>query len=311
MACKIPFFWKEGNGLDCEFRIIVVNRKNHYLTSRTNPPLQMALIKVPTSFNIEVEFEIPEFYKRLFSLLIDVLMEIVYLFIATKIMRAITENYDFTDDDSMYDLSAIGMLLILPVMVYHVVLEITMNGQSIGKKIMGIRVVNENGGRPSISQFLIRWLLRVSDLWILAILFILSTRGMAGSVETGFLLLAALAFLVTDIVLVVSSKKGQRIGDILAKTILIRISSKASIEETIFQEVEDSYTPSFPAIMQLSDRDINAIKSILETSRKKNDHSMAMSAADKIKNHLQIHSDLDPYTFLDVLLKDYNYLSVK
>ncbi|TXJ29391.1 MAG: RDD family protein [Chitinophagaceae bacterium] len=271
----------------------------------------MALIKVPTSFNIEVEFEIPEFYKRLFSLLIDVLMEIVYLFIATKIMRAITENYDFTDDDSMYDLSAIGMLLILPVMVYHVVLEITMNGQSIGKKIMGIRVVNENGGRPSISQFLIRWLLRVSDLWILAILFILSTRGMAGSVETGFLLLAALAFLVTDIVLVVSSKKGQRIGDILAKTILIRISSKASIEETIFQEVEDSYTPSFPAIMQLSDRDINAIKSILETSRKKNDHSMAMAAADKIKNHLQIHSDLDPYTFLDVLLKDYNYLSVK
>lgn len=271
----------------------------------------MALIKVPTSFNIEVEFEIPEFYRRLFSLLIDVLMEIIYLFVASRIMRSITESYDLTNEDSLYDLSAIGMLLILPVLIYHVVLEITMNGQSIGKKIMGIRVVNENGGRPSVSQFLIRWLLRVSDLWILAILFMLSTGGMGGGVEAGFLLLAALAFLITDIVLVVSSKKGQRIGDILAKTILIRINSKASIEETIFREVEDTYTPSFPQIMKLSDRDINAIKSILEISRKKNDYSMAMAAADKIKNHLQISSELDPYTFLDVLLKDYNYLSVK
>ncbi len=271
----------------------------------------MALIKVPTSFNIEVEFEIPEFYRRLFSLLIDVIMEIMYLFVASKIMRSIVESYDLSNEDSLYDLNAIGMLMILPVLVYHVVMEITMNGQSVGKKIMGIRVVNENGGRPSVSQFLIRWLLRVSDLWILALLFILSTGGMGGGIEAGFLLLAALAFLITDIVLVVSSKKGQRIGDILAKTILIRINSKASIEETIFQEVADTYTPSFPQIMQLSDRDINAIKSILETSRKKNDYSMAMAAADKIKNHLQINSDMDPYDFLDVLLKDYNYLSVK
>ena len=71
--------------------------------------------------------------------------------------------------------------------------------------------------------------------------------------------------------LVVSSKKSQRIGDILARTIVIRTNRKASIEETVFQEVADSYTPVFPQIMQLSDRDINAIKSILETARKKGD----------------------------------------
>jgi hypothetical protein len=134
---------------------------------------------------------------------------------------------------------------------------------------------------------------------------------MGGNMETAFLMLAALAFLVTDIVLVVSSKKGQRIGDLLARTILIRINSKASIEETVFQEVADTYTPSYPQIMRLSDRDINAIKSILETSRKKNDYHMAMAAADKIKNHLQISSNQDPDMFLDILLKDYNYLSTK
>jgi hypothetical protein len=191
-------------------------------------------------------------------------------------------------------------------------MEITMNGQSVGKKIMGIKVVHENGGRASISQFIIRWLLRISDVWMVALIFVLASGyGFGHDTETTILILAVLAFLVTDIILVISSKKGQRIGDILAHTILIRTNPRASIEETVFQEVADTYTPVFPQIMQLSDRDINAIKSILETSRKKGDYVMAATASDKIKSHLNIHSSMSPFDFLDVLLKDYNYLSVK
>jgi len=63
--------------------------------------------------------------------------------------------------------------------------------------------------------------------------------------------------------------------------------------------------------MQLSDKDINAIKSILESSRKKGDLNMAATACHKIKNHLGIESSLQPFDFLEVLLKDYNYLSTK
>jgi hypothetical protein len=63
--------------------------------------------------------------------------------------------------------------------------------------------------------------------------------------------------------------------------------------------------------MQLSDKDINAIKSILETARKKGDFHMADAASAKIKNHLKIESDMPSFDFLDVLLKDYNYLSTK
>lgn len=273
----------------------------------------MALIKVPTSFNIEVEFEIPEFYKRMLSLIIDVTLEVLYVIFALRVFIAIISSYNLTDEDAWYDLEAIRMLLVFfPLMIYHVVLEITMNGQSVGKKIMGIRVVNENGGRPSVSQFIIRWLLRVSDGLIFYLIFVMLTGGSTlNDLESWLLVLAVLGFLVTDIILVSSSPKGQRIGDMLAKTILIRTSSKASIEETIFQEVDESYKPSFPEIMRLSDRDINAIKSILESSRKRDDSFMATAAADKIKNHLQIQSNLDPQAFLEILLKDYNYLSVK
>jgi uncharacterized RDD family membrane protein YckC len=271
----------------------------------------MAAIKVPTSFNIDLEFEIPEFYRRLVALLIDVLVQFIYLKIAWEIFTSIASNYNSNNVDAGHDLSAIGMLFFLPVMIYHIVLEVTMNGQSIGKKIMGIRVVHENGGKSSIGQLMIRWLLRVSDLWIVMLLFLLLAAPYLRDAETIFVTIAGCAFLLTDIILVISSAKSQRLGDMLAHTIIIRTARQANIEETIFQEVADSYIPSFPQIMQLSDRDINAIKSILETARKKGDYDMAEAASNKIKNHLSIQSTMSPFEFLDTLLKDYNYLSVK
>jgi len=271
----------------------------------------MAVIKVPTNFNIDVEFEIPEFYRRLLALLIDMVIQYVYLRIAGAIYESIQQSSGW-DEDTAYNLQAAQLLLALPVLLYHVLMEITMNGQSLGKKIMSIRVVNENGGRPSISQFLIRWLLRVSDVWIAyLVILVIALPELRLGLEMTFIILAALGFLITDIVLVVSSKKGQRIGDILAKTILIRINTKGSIEDTVFVDVADSYVPSYPQIMHLSDKDINAIKSILETARKKGDFNMAEAAAYKIKSHLKIDSSMPPFDFLDVLLKDYNYLSTK
>lgn len=270
----------------------------------------MSVIKVPTSFNIDVEFEIPEFYRRMLALMVDMVLEFFYCLIAFQILRAIARNLH--GDDALYDMQGYVMLVFLPLMVYHLVLEITLNGQSLGKKLLGLRVVNENGGRASIGQFLIRWLLRISDVWIVSLLLlILSNPEMSKDAESNFIILAALGFLITDIALVVNSKKSQRIGDILAHTILIRTNARASIEETVFQEVADNYVPAFPQIMQLSDRDINAIKSILETARKQGDFLMAVSASDKIKTHLKIETSLSPFDFLEILLKDYNYLSTK
>jgi len=208
------------------------------------------------------------------------------------------------------DFWGIGYLLILPYFLYHVVSEITMTGQSIGKKLMKIRVVNENGGKASISQYIIRWLIRTSDLMVLVVIYYIANAAAYGfqaiSTIGGVIIL-----LFTDIILTVSSKKAQRLGDMLAGTILIRTNPKGSINDTVFLEIADNYIPSFPQIMQLSDKDINSIKSILDTSRKKGDLQLASMATEKIKNHLKIESSLSPFDFLEVVMKDYNYLSTK
>jgi hypothetical protein len=74
-------------------------------------------------------------------------------------------------------------------------------------------------------------------------------------------------------------------------------------------QVKDNYTPAFPQVMSLSDRDINALKGILDAAKKHDDYNLANRAAGKIKNHLKIESSMSAFDFLEILLKDYNYLS--
>ncbi len=77
----------------------------------------------------------------------------------------------------------------------------------------------------------------------------------------------------------------------------------------MFTEVESTYKPRYPQVMQLSDRDINTLKSIIESVRKKNDYQLAMKIGDRIKSKLKMDSDQDSIEFLQTLLKDYNYYS--
>jgi uncharacterized RDD family membrane protein YckC len=211
------------------------------------------------------------------------------------------------DSDGSMKVWAVSLLFFLPFLLYHVFMEITMNGQSIGKKIMGIKVISENGGRPSIGQFVIRWLMRTSDYTLLVIIVLIPYAQIFGP-QVYWGVAGAMALLVADLVLV-NTQKQQRLGDILAHTVLINAKQNERLSDTIFLDVPEQYVPQFPQIMQLSDRDINALKGIMDTSKKHRDYQMAALAAEKIKAHLKIETGMEPEQFLEVLLKDYNYLS--
>ena len=256
-----------------------------------------------TNFNIELEFPAAPFHRRLLAWIIDMLVLILYVIMAIKFL-------DWTERSNGVGLTWVFfMLLLLPFLTYHLVCEITMNGQSIGKKITGIRVVNENGGQPSIGQYVIRWLIRTSDYMVLIILLFAPLATRSGNFDFLWKIGVAFSLLIIDIILVISSKKNQRLGDMLAHTLLIRANHSYTIEDTVFLDIEDTYVPSFPQVMQLSDRDINSLKGILDTARKRHDYNLAEMASDKIRNHLKIDTPLSPFDFLEVLLKDYNYLA--
>jgi len=265
----------------------------------------MSIVRIATNFNIDIEFTAPPFYRRLFAWVIDIIIQICYLVVALRFLTWISRT--MRGDDGSMKMWAISMVLFLPFLLYHVVLEITMDGQSIGKKLLGIRVVSENGGRPSIGQFIIRWLIRTSDYTLLFIILLIPYAQIFGP-QVYWGVAGALGLLIADLVLV-NTRRQQRLGDILAHTVLINTHQKEKITDTVFLEVSEHYVPQFPQIMQLSDKDINSLKGIIDTVKKHKDHHMALMASEKIKAHLHIDTPLEPEEFLQVLLKDYNYLS--
>jgi hypothetical protein len=108
-----------------------------------------------------------------------------------------------------------------------------------------------------------------------------------------------------------SGKKTQRLGDLAAGTLVIKTRVQSSISNTVFFELEDSYQPRYTNVLRLSDRDMNIIKTILDTSRKQNNYSLAERTSDKIRSALNISDYQDPVEFLETILKDYNYLSIQ
>lgn len=266
----------------------------------------MSTIRIATNFNIDLEFPAAPFHRRLLAWMLDMILLVFYVIIMVNIAKDLivsnTEiNYGW--------LSFFYFMVIVPFLTYHLICEILMGGQSIGKRILGIRIVNERGGKPSISQYIIRWLIRTSDYMVIVILFAAGEEARNGNTSFFTHIATAFGLLITDVILVNASKKRQRLGDMLAHTIMIRTKQEADIEQTIFQEVSHTYVPSFPQIMRLSDRDMNALKGILETAKRRGDYNMAEMASEKIKAHLQIQTSLSAFEFLEVCLKDYNYLS--
>jgi uncharacterized RDD family membrane protein YckC len=252
------------------------------------------IVKLDTGFNIEVEFSICPFHKRLFAWLLDLLVMFAYWWLGNKLL-----GYIFSPSWSAEDWAYV--LFGLPILFYHLAFEIMWNGQSIGKKTMGIQVITLDGGQPSISQYLIRWVFRLADfpIWI------------PRAIVDGALPWWSTLFLFAGIGTVIISSKSQRIGDLIAGTIVIDTHTKTSWQDTVFTELETNYLPTYSQVMLLSDKDINTLKGVIETVKKKSNYDLSMRVAERIRTKLKIQSDQDSLDFLETLLKDYNYYSTR
>lgn len=251
----------------------------------------MTSVKLETGFNIDIEFALASLLKRSAAWIIDLIICWIYVAIAASL----ADTRSFFIWTNFWDLS--GLLISLPVAVYHFCFEWLNQGRSIGKMLMGIKVITLEGGQPTVGQYLIRWVFRLLDFafWIPV------------AVVEGVLPWWTLPITFAGLIAVIATPNNQRIGDLVAGTILIDLKRDTTWKDTVFEEIDSDYSPSFPEIMQLSDRDINTLKSITETIRKNNDRDLATRIAQRICDKLNIQTELDPYHFLVTLLKDYNF----
>lgn len=264
----------------------------------------MPLIQIETPFNIELEFEIAEAHKRLFAYLIDFSLLLLF-FMSMKYFYY--GGFNLTSTESLESHVGLDILTIsIPMLLYSLVSDVMMHGQTLGKKILNIRVISLDGGEPSLSQYTIRWMFKVFEWpFFFGYTFFSLQNIMAYIMITGFWGVVVLIFIAV-------SKKNQRLGDLAANTVVVNTQSPFSVNDTVYMQINDvNYSVTFPEVLKLSDRDINTIKNVVSLYHKEYNTETCDRLALKVQEVLQIHSNMYSINFLETLLADYNYLANK
>jgi len=117
---------------------------------------------------------------------------------------------------------------------------------------------------------------------------------------------------IISIIVMAMSGKNQRLGDIVAGTVVVNTKSKLTVDDTIFMPVaQTGYKVSFPDVMKLSDRDINTVKNVIAQARKNNNFEMVNRVAFKVQEVLKLSTDMYALDFLEKIMEDYNYLATR
>lgn len=256
----------------------------------------MSLIQIATPFNIDIEFEQAEFHKRLLAYLIDFVLLILYFIVMINLF---VTGFNIGQGEVGFAL----IMILIPMFCYTFCTELWMNGQTIGKKVLRIKVVSLDGGEPTLGQFMLRWFARFYEWGTIMLLFFWGSP--AG-------LLVFIIGALVCILFIAVTPKSQRIGDLMAGTVVVNTRTNMSIYDTVFMDVQQKdYKVMFPEVMRLSDRDINTIKGVITQARKYNNYDMCNRVAYKVRDVLKIQSDLYPEQLLEKLMEDYNYLATK
>lgn len=242
----------------------------------------MQTITITTSQNIDIDYEIAGLGERIVARIIDYAIFLL-IFILTLIVSSLTRSDTASNVSTVVIYIVYGSLYVF----YDLVCEVFFNGQSIGKKIMKIKVISLNGARPTIGQYLLRWLFRLVDFAL--------TLDMCG--------------LITAAV----TENNQRVGDIVAGTTLIRTKPRTQISSIVFMPANDGYQPVFNAAGQLHDKDIELINDVITNYVKTGNNVLVYSMAAKLKEYLSIAppQNMNDMLFLQTIIKDYNHISAQ
>lgn len=236
----------------------------------------MTKIKITTTQNIEIEYELATIFDRILAWLIDIAIIGVYGLIAFLVSIIIAGDIS----------RGLVSVLMLPGLFYHLAMEVFFKGKSVGKMALGISVVRLDGSPPNVGNYLTRWIFRVIE-----------TNPI---IFYGSIAVATVAF----------SKKGQRLGDMISGTTVIRPSAKVGLQDTILAKANEGYEAMFPQVKKLDDIDMGTIKDVLRLSRSAADLALINACANRICNVLEVKpaQGMNAEQFLRIILRDYSHL---
>ncbi len=247
----------------------------------------MSQIAINTSQNVNINFNTASVGDRMIAFIIDLLIKVAYGIAVFYIFFNLLDLGYLLSGLDQWSVMAVYIILLFPTVIYPVVLESLMEGQTPGKKAMKIRVVKIDGYQAGLGDYMIRWVFRIIDT---------SFAGVIG------------------LIAMVVSKNNQRLGDMAAGTAVISLKNNINISHTILENIHENYIPTFPQVIALSDNDMRIIKDNYIKALRVDDRQIISKLSDKIKSILKVDVDAAKMTerqFIGVVIKDYNYYTGK
>ncbi|TNE57904.1 MAG: RDD family protein [Bacteroidetes bacterium] len=244
-------------------------------------------IEITTTQNVTIEYDLARLRERGLAWLLDLVIVLLGYFILRNLLRTIFRDVPVGDSGW----AIFGILLpVLGYFLYNIFFEIWNIGQTPGKMAMGIKVVRLDGKDPEWSDVVLRAVLHLVD--------------------------SLFSFSVIGAVLIKTTDKSQRLGDMAANTTVIKIQSSRfqfRLQDILSISTLENYQPVYPQVRNLSERDMIFIKMVL-TRVQRYPNQAHEEVVEDLVSHLMPILDIEKrplnrVDFLKTLLRDYIVLT--
>lgn len=245
---------------------------------------RMAQIEIGTSQNVDIQYEAANIMERIVANIIDAAIMFGVLFGMYLLVIALVLSEADERISAIIGWVFLG-LAILDVL-YPLLCETFLNGQTVGKKVMRLRVMRVDGTQPRIVDYFLRWLIGLGEIAM--------TSGSVAAVA------------------IIASKHNQRLGDMAAGTTVVRLPKNTTLSAALLK-VDDVPTKPvvFEQVRRLTDKDIAIIREVFTTAAS---NAISQQAATellwrtkaRVEEVLGVTAEGRPEDFLSQVMEDYN-----
>lgn len=244
-------------------------------------------IEITTTQNVTIEYELALLRERGLAWFLDLVIVLFGYLILLQVFLSIFQGV-FSGDRG-WEILAV-LLPFLAYFLYNILFEIWNIGQTPGKLAMGIKVVRLDGKDPEWSDVVLRAVLHLVD--------------------------SIFSFSVIGAVLIKTTGKSQRLGDMAANTTVIKIQGSQfqfRLQDILNISTLENYEPVYPQVRNLNEKDMIFIKMALSRLQRYPNPAHEAVVEDLVSQLMPLlqleQRPLNRVDFLKTLLRDYIVLT--
>jgi len=203
------------------------------------------ILSIDTPENVVFDYSLAGLGSRFLAALVDTLfIGLLQVVTLLPILYLLFQDNFFSEETSAWAIGLLGLVSFVFLWGYYILFEVIWNGQSPGKRMVGIRVIRRDGTPVTLTEVLIRNLVRIVDM--------LPTAYGVG------------------VVAMFIDKYSRRLGDMAAGTLVIHDSGPLSMESMSPQRDSQTLTSltqpdllDFP-VAQLTNSDLQFLEEYID-----------------------------------------------